>query len=318
MVGPMVGPRVWGRTVLLLLRSSRGMAASAGGMGATYCASSDGPLSYTLRTKTSLSPDSWLLRISLPDGRHRLGEDAEIPTCIKVVHPNGTTPSGEATLLEKSYSPVSHPASEGVVELLVKEYAPRPGGGVGAYICGLKTGESMRATLKSPRMMHGSAGVLGRWEELGLVGGGTGIAPMIQVARIALADPLARTRVHILSIQRHEEDLLMRNEIDQLEKEHPDRLRVSYALSSPPTGGSWSGHTGRASLAMARAALPPPTRDGKTMVLVCGTDGFVDTWAGPVGRGPRLADGSKGPKVQGELLGVLAEAGYDASEVFKY
>ena len=54
------------------------------------------------------------------------------------------------------------------------------------------------------------------------------------------------------------------------------------------------------------------------MVLVCGTDGFVDTWAGPVVRGPRLPDGSRGPKVQGELLGVLAEAGFDASEVFKY
>ena len=54
------------------------------------------------------------------------------------------------------------------------------------------------------------------------------------------------------------------------------------------------------------------------MVLVCGKDGFVETWAGAVGRGPKKADGSKGPKIQGPLMGLLAESGYDASEVFKY
>ena len=57
---------------------------------------------------------------------------------------------------------------------------------------------------------------------------------------------------------------------------------------------------------------------GTQLVLVCGTDGFVETWAGPIGRGPPKPDGSKGPKVQGPLLGLLADAGFDASEVFKY
>ena len=70
--------------------------------------------------------------------------------------------------------------------------------------------------------------------------------------------------------------------------------------------------------ALAQAALPPSTKDGKTMILVCGTDGFVAHWGGPIGRGPKKPDGSKGPKVQGPLLGVLAAAGFDESEVFKY
>ena len=53
-------------------------------------------------------------------------------------------------------------------------------------------------------------------------------------------------------------------------------------------------------------------------VFVCGRDGFVESWAGPTARAPRKADGSKGAKIQGPLLGLLAAAGYDASEVYKY
>jgi len=75
---------------------------------------------------------------------------------------------------------------------------------------------------------------------------------------------------------------------------------------------------GRGSEEMARAALPPSTKDGKTMIFVCGKDGFVRTWAGPVVRGPQKPDGSKGPKIQGPLLGILASRGYHADEVFKY
>ena len=66
------------------------------------------------------------------------------------------------------------------------------------------------------------------------------------------------------------------------------------------------------------AALPPPRGDGSTMVLVCGTDGFVELWGGPVARAPKQPGEKKGAKVQGPLLGLLAEAGFDASEVFKY
>ena len=94
----------------------------------------------------------------------------------------------------------------------------------------------------------------------------------------------------------------------------PDyRPRRYVQLRQPRLAEKISHHLG-----MISQALPPPTNDGTTMVLVCGTDGFVETWAGPIARGPRLADGSKGPKVQGPLLGLLAAAGYDASEVFKY
>jgi len=224
-------------------------------------------------------------------------------------------------LLKKSYSPVSHPATVGSFDLLVKSYKPQPGGGVGSAICALKPGQVLVGKLKAERMVHGSPAISKRWDRIGLVAGGTGVAPLVQIIRICLEDPNDSTKIYLLSINRHEEDILMRDELDKLATEHPDQLFVKYSL----TGGNairkdWGGLKGRGSVDMARDALPPPSAvDGQnTMIFVCGTDGFRDMWAGPVARAPPKADGSKGPKIQGPLLGVLSEAGYDASDVFKY
>jgi len=282
-----------------------------------FCASADGPLPFTLQTKERVSSDSCWMRFGLPAGRRYLGEDRTLPTCVKVRFPNGTNEKGEPKVLEKSYSPVSHPAADGYFDLLVKAYEPRPGGGVGAYICSLEVGATMDATLKSERKMHGDARVLGRWAHVGLVAGGTGIAPLVQLARLVLEDPDGTTRVSLLSINRHEEDILMRDALDALAAAHPERFRVSYSLTRPPDG--WTGHVGRGSVRMAEQALPPAAAaEGSTMIFVCGTDGFVSSWGGPVGRAPRQPDGSRGAKVQGPLLGFLADAGYLESEVFKY
>lgn len=282
------------------------------------CSAADGPLPYTLLSKTRTSPDAWLLRFSLPPSKRFLGEDPTLPTCITVAYPDGTNEAGTPMVLEKSYSPVSHPALEGVVYLLVKAYVPRPGGGVGSFICNLEIGETMQATLKKKRMIHGSAEVTRRWRTIGLVGGGTGIAPLIQIARIVLDDPHDLTTVRMLSINRHEEDVLMKAELDAMAAAHPERFQVAYSLTGPVYSG-WPGFTGRGSMAMIQSALPPPgAPNGSTMIFVCGTDGFVDTWGGKTGRGPKKADGSKGPKIQGPLTGLLAEAGFHEAEVFKY
>jgi len=172
--------------------------------------SAAGSLPYTLTNKTRLSPDSWLLRFALP--RRYLGDDPSLPTCLKVLHPEGTDEAGRPKRLEKSYSPVSHPATEGSVDLVVKAYEPRPGGGVGTWLCGLEEGAVMHAALKAKRVMHGDAAVVGRWQHVGLVGGGTGIAPLLQIARILLEDtgsaPAASVR--LLSVNRREEDILAR------------------------------------------------------------------------------------------------------------
>jgi cytochrome-b5 reductase len=113
----------------------------------------------------------------------------------------------------------------------------------------------------------------------------------------------------------------MKEELDRLAREHPDRFSVRYSLTGKNAREDWDGFRGRGSVHMALQSLPPPSsreKNTKTMIFVCGTDGFRDMWAGPIARAPPLPDGSKGPKIQGPLLGLLKDAGYEASDVFKY
>ncbi|KAL7545245.1 hypothetical protein ACHAWF_008596 [Thalassiosira exigua] len=325
-----IPPAVWAASTVLLNTCCVGPVAAAAAAAASSTstpphtcdtmsasASSSVP-QYPLLEKSRQSHDSWLLRFGLPSHRVHLGDDPMLPTCISVHH-NGTSEEGMAKLLKKSYSPTSHPSVTGTFDLLVKAYPPRPGGGVGAAICALEPGQLLHGKLKSERLVHGSPVIAKRWDRIGLVAGGTGVAPLVQIIRIVLDDPTDKTQIRLLSINCHEDDILMRRELDELARRHPGRFSVSYSLTGGRVPEGWSGYTGRGTVEMAKEALPPPSGDGRTtMVLVCGTDGFRDRWAGPIARAPPLADGTKGPKIQGPLLGILKEAGYDASDVFKY
>ena len=77
--------------------------------------------------------------------------------------------------------------------------------------------------LKSERLVHGSPIISKRWDSIGLVAGGTGVAPLIQMIRIILHDPTDSTKIHLLSINRFKEDILMKEELDQMANEHPNR-----------------------------------------------------------------------------------------------
>jgi cytochrome-b5 reductase len=268
---------------------------------------------YPVLSNTKISPDSNLLEVAF-SGRNLLGWRRDIPTCVAVSY--NETDSNK--VLKKSYSPISHPNTPDKFQLLVKAYTPRPGGGVGAYLCGLQPGDSFEAKVKSERVMHGSASVLNRgWTHIGLVAGGTGIAPLYQLVQILLASKDEEAKIYVLSINYTEKDILLKAELDQLAQDYPERIKVTYSLTNQEEAESEEHcEYGRGSVDMVRKALPAPGDD--VMVFVCGRDGFVETWGGPVGRAPPLADGSKGPKIQGPLQGLLKDAGYTASQVFKY
>ena len=63
--------------------------------------------------------------------------------------------------------------------------------------------------------------------------------------------------------------------------------------------------------------LPPPSKDN--LVVVCGTDEFVAAMGGPLTRDPPdPLTKMRGVKRQGELLGVLKEAGFSSDQVYKF
>ena len=274
------------------------------------------------------SNGSQVLIFAAPDGSTLGGLDAStVPTSVYAA----------ASGLKKSYSPVSRADQIGTFELLVRPYPPREGGGLALALCNLGVGTTASLQVKPARKMHGSPGVVGRWSSLSLVAAGTGVAPFVQILRHVLPDSPS-TRVSLLFANRKAADILMREEIDALAAAYgPQRLRVRYVISehddeAAADSGAADGVCAsellvgrRIDLPMLREFLPPPRPASQAgapsdcMVMVCGTDGFVEALAGPTTREPPdPVTGKKGKKVQGPLTGHLAELGYTAEEVYKF
>jgi cytochrome-b5 reductase len=288
----------------------------------------DGIINFSLTEKWPTSPDSYVLRFALPDEHPTLGRPA--PSSVKLC----MFDEAAGKTIEKSYSPVSHEDTQGFFDLLVKSYEPCPGGGFGNFLCHLEPGEAAPMKIKQARKINGIVGIKRRWSSLTMIGGGTGVAPFVQIIRSILEDEGDQTNLRLISVDKREEDILMKKEINELVAGHPDRLTVTYILTEPSE--DWKGLTGRGSVEMARQLIPSPIDEeegtsgdsylptetkqegrARSMVMVCGRDGFVETWAGGLVRIP-ASPGVKKQKLQGPVGGFLGPLGYDELQVNKF
>jgi nitrate reductase (NAD(P)H) len=105
---------------------------------------------------------------------------------------------------------------------------------------------------------------------LGLICGGSGLTPMLQIVHAVLEDTYdTTTKLWLLFANKTEQDVLCREELEQLAKDHPDRIKVHFTIEEvPPT--PWSGSIGRVSDAMLKDHLPAPGAD--SLALFCGPE----------------------------------------------
>ena len=108
------------------------------------------------------------------------------------------------------------------------------------------------------------------FKHIGMVCGGTGLAPMLQVIRSVLSDQNDTTKITMIFANRTEEDILCREELDQLASD--DRLTVVYCLSKPVS--EWTGESGYINGEMISKHFPAPSED--FYVLLCGSPKMVN------------------------------------------
>lgn len=131
----------------------------------------------------------------------------------------------------RSYTPISSDEDPGHFDLLLKSY---PTGNISKYMATLKIGDPIRVKGPKGAMVYRPNMV----KHLGMIAGGTGITPMLQIIRAIIRNRPRdggndRTVVSLIFANVNHEDILLKEDLDQLEKEDPD-FNVYYVLNNPP------------------------------------------------------------------------------------
>ncbi len=105
-----------------------------------------------------------------------------------------------------------------------------------------------------------------------MIAGGTGITPMLQVLHAIFRDSKdTTTTASLLFANQTEDDILVRNELEALAIEYPDRFKLHYTLDRPPTT-NWKYSTGFVNKEMIQSHVLKDGNadDGMTQILMCG------------------------------------------------
>ncbi|KAG6333611.1 hypothetical protein ID866_5482 [Astraeus odoratus] len=135
-------------------------------------------------------------------------------------------------------------------------------GNISRYVSLLKIGDKIR--IRGPKGFFKYSPTLAR--EIGMIAGGTGITPMLQIIRAALKNPADKTRLSLIYANVNVEDILLKKELDDLVAAHSNRFSVYYVLNNPPEG--WTGGVGFVSKDQIEKYLPRTADDIK--LLMCG------------------------------------------------
>lgn len=162
--------------------------------------------------------------LGLPIGQH-------VSIGAACLQPDGTTKE-----IVRSYTPISGDHEPGHFDLLIKTY---PQGNISQHVASLKIGESIR--LRGPKGMFVYTPNMVR--HFGMVAGGTGITPMLQIIRAIVRGRAEgdKTEVDLIFANVTPEDILLKNDLDAVAKED-SRIRVHYVLDKPPK--DWTGGVG--------------------------------------------------------------------------
>jgi cytochrome-b5 reductase len=200
----------------------------------------------------------------------------------------------------RPYTPTTKAEQLGYFDLVVKKY---PDGKMGGVFWDLKKGDDM--LMKGPfKKIEYTRNMK---KSIGMIAGGTGITPMLQVIIAILNDPRDKTEVRLLYANETEGDIMLKKELDALAAKHPN-FKVTYTVSKG--GEDWNGYTGYVNQQMVAETLPAPSDD--TLIMVCGPPPMMKAICGPKGK-PDQPGGR-----QGLLDGLLKGMKYDSSNVFKF
>lgn len=235
---------------------------------------------FKLIEKEEISSDVRKFRFALQSRSHILGLPIGQHITFKYTE---KVKNEEGELVERdvirSYTPTTSNDEVGYVDFVIKVYFPLEprfpkGGEMSQHLNNLKIGDTMlmkgpkghldyqgrgQFTITKPRVGKTSY----KKRKIGMVAGGTGITPMLQVLRAILKDSGDRTEVWLIFANQTEDDILLRQELESISSKN---FHLYYTLDRPPI--DWAYGTGFINYEMCRDHLPAPGPE--TMLWFCG------------------------------------------------
>jgi cytochrome-b5 reductase len=162
--------------------------------------------------------------LGLPIGQH-ISIAADLPQ-----------PDGKTKEILRSYTPISGDHQPGYFDLLIKSY---PTGNISKYMASLIVGQTIKVRGPKGAMVYTPNLV----RHFGMIAGGTGITPMLQIIRAVIRGrPTGdKTEIDLIFANVNPEDILLKEDLDELAKTDKG-FRVHYVLNNPPAG--WDGGVG--------------------------------------------------------------------------
>lgn len=233
-------------------------------------------ISCKLIERREITHDTRVFRYALPSKEHVLG----LPVGKHIM----ISTKIDGKLESRAYTPISSDDEVGYFDLLIKVYFrnvhPRfpDGGKITQYLESLSLGDTIdvlgpkgcityegHGRLKvEDKLKRSNPPSYRQCSKIGMIAGGSGITPMLQVIRYILKNANDKTEVFLLYANQTEDDILLREELERCAKD--PRVKLWYTLDRP--GNTWKYSQGFVSEEMLREHFLPYSPD--TQVVMCG------------------------------------------------
>jgi len=232
--------------------------------------------------KEEISHDTRRFRFGLPSNKHVLG--LPIGQHIHLIA------NINEEMVIRAYTPVSSDDHYGYVDLVIKVYKrnvhPKfPNGGkMSQYVDELKIGDTIAFRGPTGKLQYYGNGkfTIKRLRKeppaeikatvVNMIAGGTGITPMLQLAREILSHPSDTTKLSLLFANQSEADILLRSELEELSARHPEQFKLWYTVDTATD--AWKYSTGFVNADMIKDHLEPPSKT--TLTLMCGPPPMIN------------------------------------------
>lgn len=208
---------------------------------------------YELIDKTIISKNSAIYRFKLDHDFDKLN----IPIGHHLVCKVNINDKDEI----RYYTPINNQYDEGFFDIIVKSYKD---GSVSKYFATLNPGA--KVLFKGPvgRMSYKP----NMSKEIVMIAGGSGLTPMLAVLGSIITTPTDTTKVKLLFANETENDILLRDELDEYVKSYPG-FELKYIVNHP-SSLNWNdnGYTGWITKDILNKELPSPNAD--TKIFICG------------------------------------------------